>query len=46
MVEHMTSNDYLSDRQFGFIKGRTAVMQLLCMLDEWTEYTTLILVVR
>jgi len=36
----MTSNDYiiLSDRQFGFIKGRTAVMQLLRMLDEWTEY--------
>jgi len=37
-VELMTSNDYLYDRQFGFIKGRTAVMQLLRMLDEWTEY--------
>ena len=36
MVDHMISN--LSDRQFGFIMGRTAVIQLLCMLDEWTEY--------
>jgi len=28
----------MTDRQFGFVKGRTAVMQLLHILHKWTEY--------
>jgi len=28
---------YFSDRQFGFLKGRSTVTQLLSMLDDWTE---------
>ena len=27
----------LSDKQFGFIKGRSTVLQLLKVLDSWTE---------
>ena len=30
-------NNLLSQTQFGFIKGRSTVLQLLKVLDEWTE---------
>ena len=30
-------DDLLSDKQFGFIKGRYTVLQLLKVLDSWTE---------
>ena len=33
----MKDNDLLSDKQFGFIKGRSTVLQLLKVLDSWTE---------
>ena len=35
VTEHMKDNDLLSDKQFGFIKGRSTVLQLL--KDSWTE---------
>ena len=33
----MTDNKLLSNRQYGFLKGRSATLQLLKILDEWTE---------
>ena len=37
VTEHMKDNDLLSDKQFGFIKGRSTVLQLLKVLDSWTD---------
>ena len=37
MLEHFKQNKYFSDKQFGFLKGRSTVTQLLSMLDDWTE---------
>jgi len=38
--DHITKfffdNKYLSKNQYGFIKGRSTVLQLLCIMDEWT----------
>ena len=33
LLEHFKQNKYFSDRQFGFLKGRSTVTQLLSMLD-------------
>jgi hypothetical protein len=37
ILDHMQSNDLLSDRQFGFVKGRSTVLQLLHVVEKWTE---------
>jgi len=37
LLEHFKQNKYFSDRQFGFLKGKSNVTQLLSMLDDWTE---------
>jgi len=37
MVIHMKRNKLFSNKQFGFIKGRSTVLQMLIKLDEWTE---------
>jgi len=29
-------NSYLSNKQYGFIKGRSTVLQLLKIMDDWT----------
>ena len=29
-------NSYFSNKQYGFIKGRSAVLQLLKIMDDWT----------
>jgi hypothetical protein len=34
---HFSQNNLFSNRQFGFIKGRSTVLQLLRTLDQWTE---------
>ena len=34
----MEDINLFSDRQYGFIKGRSTVSQLLKILDEWTDY--------
>jgi len=37
IIKHFKDNNFFSQKQFGFIKGRSTVSQLLKMLDEWTE---------
>ena len=37
IVQHMVSNQLFSEKQFGFIKGRSTVLQLIRALEEWTE---------
>ena len=37
IVEHMQNNTLFSDKQYGFILGRSAVVQLLTVIDRWTE---------
>ena len=37
IVEHMKSNKLFSDKQFGFISGRSTVLQLISVIDNWTE---------
>ena len=37
-MSHLLNNDLLSKSQFGFVKGRSTMLQLLCMLDQWTEF--------
>jgi hypothetical protein len=36
-MKYFLTNDLLSERQYGFIKGCFTVMQLLNILDRWTE---------
>ena len=37
MMQHMFSNELFTDKQYGFINGRSAALQLLRIMDEWTE---------
>jgi hypothetical protein len=37
LMEHLTTNNMLSNKQFGFIKGKSTTLQLLKVLDDWTE---------
>ena len=37
IMEHFAANKLFTNRQFGFLKGRSTVTQLLQILDEWTE---------
>ena len=37
IVDHMNSNNLFSDKQFGFIGGRSTSLQLLTVLDKWTK---------
>ena len=37
MEVYLISNDLLSCKQFGFMKGRSTILQLLKVLDDWTE---------
>ncbi|KAI0217219.1 hypothetical protein LSAT2_030902, partial [Lamellibrachia satsuma] len=36
IVNHMIINKLFSTQQFGFIKGRSTVLQLLNVIDSWT----------
>lgn len=36
-IEHMVRNQLFTDKQYGFISGRSSTLQLLKVLDEWTE---------
>ena len=38
LMSHLLKNDLLSKSQFGFVKGRSTMLQLLSMLDRWTEF--------
>ena len=35
-MEHFITNELLSNKQYGFIKGRSTVLQLLRILHDWT----------
>jgi hypothetical protein len=37
IVEHMKRNELFSKKQFGFVSGRSMTLQLLLVLDQWTE---------
>ena len=37
IVNHMIRNKLFSTQQFGFIKGRSSVLQLLNVIDSWTK---------
>ncbi len=37
IVTHMTENKLFSNKQYGFIKHRSTVLQLLKVLDIWTD---------
>ena len=37
IMDHFLTNKLFSDKQFGFLKGRSTVKQLLCIMDHWTE---------
>ena len=37
IVDHMTANSLFSNKQYGFFKGRSTTLQLLKVLDHWTE---------
>ena len=37
IIEHMKENKFFSSQQYGFISGRSTSLQLLEVLDKWTE---------
>ena len=37
MLQHMKANDLLTRKQFGFLQGRSTVLQLLRWIDDWTD---------
>ena len=37
VMEHMLTNNLLSDFQHGFVHGRSCITELLTVLDKWTE---------
>jgi len=37
VTTHFKLNHLFSNKQFGFIKGRSTSLQLLKILDKWTE---------
>ena len=36
-MNHMIDNNLLSDKQHGFIQGRSCTTQLFKVMDKWTE---------
>lgn len=36
VLKYFLVNDFFSNKQFGFLKGRSTVLQLLNIIDEWT----------
>jgi len=37
-MKYLTDNKLISSRQYGFIKGKSTSLQLLHVLDKWTNY--------
>jgi len=37
ITELFFNNNYYSKNHYGFIKGRSTALQLLCIMDEWTS---------
>jgi ribonuclease P/MRP protein subunit RPP40 len=38
IMNYLLGNNLLSDRQYGFIKGRSTALQLLRLMDKWTDW--------
>ena len=38
MINYLLDNRLLHAKQYGFIKGRSMSLQLLHIMDKWTEY--------
>jgi len=36
IMDNFLSSDFFNDNQYGFVKGRSTVIQLLKITDEWT----------
>jgi len=36
IMQHFLATDYFSNKQYGFIRGRSTALQLLRILDDWT----------
>lgn len=37
VIDHLQSNNLISDKQHGFVQGKSCVTQLLDVLDDWTQ---------
>ena len=37
MVDHMKKDELFSDKQCGFMSGRSTVLQLLAVMESWTQ---------
>ena len=37
LLKYLEDNNILSNKQYGFLPGRSTVLQLLNVLDQWTE---------
>ena len=37
LMSYLLVNNLLSNKQYGFVKGRSAMLQLLHMMDKWTD---------
>ena len=37
IIAHMSTNSLVSNRQFGFISGQSTILQLLQIIEEWTN---------
>ena len=37
IVKHLFENEILTSKQYGFLSGRSTILQLLKLLDIWTE---------
>jgi ribonuclease P/MRP protein subunit RPP40 len=37
IIQHMNKHNMFSEHQFGFITGRSTILQLLVILDKWTD---------
>jgi len=38
IMGYLLENDLISNKQYGFVKGRSTMLQLLHMMDKWTDY--------
>jgi len=36
VMKHFLKNDLFNNRQYGFLKGRSTVLQLLYIIGDWT----------
>jgi len=43
-MSDLLKNNLLSNKQYGFIKGPSTMLQLLQMTDKWTEYLEIIII--